>query len=112
MGLLPLATIDVDDYEQSDDSPDVYAKYNVKFIGEQLLSHDEECIFDIPDANFHDLCDLDYVTIHKGSNGYEIESESNLGEDKESLSEMHDTRSGDVYNLDVSALRKVLVRAT
>ncbi|MCO5580933.1 hypothetical protein L7F22_034807 [Adiantum nelumboides] len=51
-GSLPLA-IDVDDCEQSDDASDAYAKYNVVFIDDQLLSHDEEASdrdwgFDLP----------------------------------------------------------------
>ncbi|MCO5582331.1 hypothetical protein L7F22_036225 [Adiantum nelumboides] len=40
-GSLPLA-IDADDCEQSDDGSDAYAKYNMVFIDDQLLSHDEE----------------------------------------------------------------------
>ncbi|KAI5067798.1 hypothetical protein GOP47_0018326 [Adiantum capillus-veneris] len=55
---------------------------------------------------------MDNVAIHRGSNGYEIESESDLREDKEGLSEMYDPCCGDVYDLDVLALRKDLVRAT
>ncbi|KAI5070818.1 hypothetical protein GOP47_0015161 [Adiantum capillus-veneris] len=38
---LPLAT-DADDCEQSDDAPDAYSKYNVVFVDDQPLSHDEE----------------------------------------------------------------------
>ncbi|MCO5584376.1 hypothetical protein L7F22_038302 [Adiantum nelumboides] len=37
---LPLA-IDADDCEQSDDASDTYAKYNVVFVDDQTLSHDE-----------------------------------------------------------------------
>ncbi|MCO5582594.1 hypothetical protein L7F22_036492 [Adiantum nelumboides] len=43
-GSLPLA-IDADDWEQSDDASDTYAKYNVVFVDNQLLSHDKE-VFD------------------------------------------------------------------
>ncbi|KAI5056166.1 hypothetical protein GOP47_0029687 [Adiantum capillus-veneris] len=111
MSSLPLA-MDIDDCEKSDDSPYVYAKHKVAFVDEQLLSHDKECVFDIPDIIFHDLYDWDDVAIHRGSNGYEIESELDLREDKEGLSEMYDPCCGDVYDLDVSALRKDLVRAT
>ncbi|MCO5562743.1 hypothetical protein L7F22_016375 [Adiantum nelumboides] len=39
-GSLPLA-IDADDCEQSDDASDIYAKYNVVFVDDQPLSHDE-----------------------------------------------------------------------
>ncbi|MCO5590407.1 hypothetical protein L7F22_044377 [Adiantum nelumboides] len=40
-GSLPIA-IDVDNCEQSDDASNAYAKYNVVFVDDQLLSHDEE----------------------------------------------------------------------
>ncbi|MCO5579820.1 hypothetical protein L7F22_033682 [Adiantum nelumboides] len=41
IGSLPLA-VDADDCEQSNDASDTYAKYNVVFVDDQLLSHDEE----------------------------------------------------------------------
>ncbi|KAI5066522.1 hypothetical protein GOP47_0019146 [Adiantum capillus-veneris] len=59
---LPLAT-DADDCEQSDDAHDAYSKYNVVFVDDQPLSHDEEAsdrgssqpAFMYRDVDIHDV---------------------------------------------------------
>ncbi|MCO5551644.1 hypothetical protein L7F22_005148, partial [Adiantum nelumboides] len=91
-GSSPLA-IDVDDCEKSDDAFDTYAKYNVVFVDDQPLSHDEGAFdggYGQPASMLRDLddeadwgFDLPIVEMDADMTSYVEKASEGAGSDKE-----------------------------